>query len=74
MATFVPKSTVMRLLQDVKDIIKNPLESQGIYYKHDEADMLKGTALIIGPKDTPYEVTNVTHFEFGTFPEKEQIH
>ena len=55
MATFVPRSTVMRLLQDVKDIIKNPLESQGIYYKHDEADMLKGTALIIGPKDTPYE-------------------
>ena len=55
MTTFVPRTTVMRLLQDVKDIIKNPLESQGIYYKHDEADMLKGTALIIGPKDTPYE-------------------
>lgn len=55
MTTFVPKSTVMRLLQDVKDIIKNPLESQGIYYKHNEEDMLKGTALIVGPKDTPYE-------------------
>ena len=55
MTTFVPRSTVMRLLQDVKDIIKNPLESQGIYYKHNETDMLKGTALIIGPKDTPYE-------------------
>ena len=55
MATFVPKSTIMRLLQDVKEIIKNPLESQGIYYKHDESDMLKGTAMIIGPKDTPYE-------------------
>tara|TARA_B100000927_G_scaffold263504_1_gene235038 strand:- start:413 stop:1147 length:735 start_codon:yes stop_codon:yes gene_type:complete len=55
MATFVPKSTIMRLLQDIKEIIKNPLESQGIYYKHDDTDMLKGTAMIIGPKDTPYE-------------------
>ena len=55
MATFVPKSTIMRLLQDIKEIIKNPLESQGIYYKHDDIDMLKGTAMIIGPKDTPYE-------------------
>ena len=31
----------MRLLQDIKEIMKNPLESQGIYYKHDESDMLK---------------------------------
>ena len=66
MATFVPKSTVMRLLQDVKDIIKNPLESQGIYYKHNDADMLKGTALIVGPKNTPYE-NGFYFFEFD-FP------
>ena len=51
----------MRLLQDVKDIIKNPLESQGIGYKHDESDMLKGTALIIGPQDTPYENGFIFH-------------
>tara|TARA_B110000003_G_scaffold132846_1_gene134893 strand:- start:831 stop:1550 length:720 start_codon:yes stop_codon:yes gene_type:complete len=55
MTTFIPRNTVMRLLQDIKDIIKNPLDKQGIFYKHDEEDMLIGRALIIGPKDTPYE-------------------
>ena len=55
MTTFIPRNTVMRLLQDIKDIIKNPLDEQGVFYKHDEEDMLIGRALIIGPKDTPYE-------------------
>ena len=55
MTTFVPRCTLMRLLQDVKEIIKNPLESQGIFYKHDENDILKGYALVVGPKDTPYQ-------------------
>lgn len=31
-----------------------PLTSNGIYYQHDESDMLKGYAMIVGPKDTPY--------------------
>ena len=43
-----------RLAKDVIDIIKNPLHDNGIYYKHDEDDMLKGYALIIGPEDTIY--------------------
>ena len=30
------------------------MENLGIYYKHDEDDMLKGYALIIGPEDTIY--------------------
>ena len=50
----ISKDTIQRLLRDVKDIIKNPLSSNGIYYQHDEEDMLKGYALIIGPEDTPY--------------------
>lgn len=49
------RETVMRLLKDVKEIIKSPLTSHGIYYHHNESDMLKGKALIIGPKGTPYE-------------------
>ena len=49
------KETVMRLVKDVKEIIKSPLTSHGIYYHHDDTDMLKGKALIIGPKGTPYE-------------------
>lgn len=54
MTTFITKETINRLLRDVKHIIKEPLISQGIYYKHDDTDMLKGYAMIIGPPDTPY--------------------
>ena len=51
----ISKETISRLIKDVKEIIKNPLESHGIYYKHDEEDLLKGKALIMGPQGTPYE-------------------
>jgi ubiquitin-conjugating enzyme E2 Z len=50
----IKKENIKRLLRDVKQILKNPLTDQGIYYIHDDADMLKGYALIIGPSDTPY--------------------
>jgi ubiquitin-conjugating enzyme E2 Z len=53
-STVLTKSTITRLLHDVKNIIKNPLNENGIYYAHDDEDMLKGYALIIGPSDTPY--------------------
>ena len=54
MSTFISKETTMRLLKDVKHILKNPLTENGIYYIHDDTDMMKGYALIIGPSDTPY--------------------
>ena len=54
MTTFIQKETIHRLLKDVRQIIKTPLNEQGIYYKHDESDMMKGYAMIVGPKDTPY--------------------
>ena len=54
MNAVISKETVARLLKDVKHIIKNPLTEQGIYYLHDDMDMLKGYALIIGPGETPY--------------------
>jgi len=50
----VPKETIKRLIRDVRDIRKNPLDSNGIYYRHDEENMLRGYALIIGPSGTPY--------------------
>ena len=50
----ITKETVQRLLKDVKQIIRHPLTDNGIYYSHDESDMMKGYALIIGPPDTPY--------------------
>jgi ubiquitin-conjugating enzyme E2 Z len=51
---FITKESITRLLRDVKQILKNPLTEQGIYYIHDDSDILKGYALIIGPLDTPY--------------------
>lgn len=62
----IKKETVQRLLKDVKQIVKNPLTENGIYYQHDETDMLKGYAMIIGPEDTPY-FGGFYFFEF-TFP------
>ena len=53
--TMITRETIKRLAKDVREIMKNPLEEHGIYYFHNETDMLKGQALIIGPKDTPYE-------------------
>ena len=54
MAIFIKKETVNRLIKDITYIRKNPLTDNGIYYIHDDTDMMKGYALIIGPADTPY--------------------
>jgi ubiquitin-conjugating enzyme E2 Z len=54
MSIVIPKETIIRLLKDVKHIIKNPLTENGIYYIHDDTDLLKGYAMIIGPYETPY--------------------
>jgi ubiquitin-protein ligase len=64
MTTFISKDTITRLLKDVRGIIKNPLTENGIYYIHDDADIMKGYALIIGPSDTPYFGGNY-FFEFN---------
>lgn len=66
MSLFITKETISRLLKDVKNIIQNPLTDNGIYYIHDDTDILKGYALIIGPSDTPYFGGNY-FFEF-TYP------
>jgi ubiquitin-conjugating enzyme E2 Z len=54
MSKVITRDTINRLLKDVKQIIKNPLTNDGIYYIHDESDMMKGYAMIVGPEDTPY--------------------
>ena len=63
----IKKDTIQRLLKDVKQIIKHPLTDNGIYYSHDETDMLKGYAMIVGPSDTPY-FGGFYFFEFN-FPD-----
>lgn len=62
----ITNTTRLRLARDVRQIIKHPLTDHNIYYQHDEQNMLQGTALIIGPEDTPYE-GGYYFFKF-TFP------
>jgi ubiquitin-protein ligase len=50
----ITKDSINRLLKDVRQIMKHPLTDNSIYYTHDDEDLLKGYALIIGPSDTPY--------------------
>ena len=50
----ITKDTMNRLIKDLKEIIQHPLSDNGIFYSHDEENMLKGYAMIIGPSDTPY--------------------
>lgn len=63
----IKKETVKRLLKDIKDITLSPLHDDGIYYIHDEEDILKGYAMIIGPEETPY-FGGYYFFEFN-YPE-----
>jgi len=65
--TIISKETFRRLVKDVKELIINPLFSHKIYYTHNEDNILKGKALIIGPSDTPYE-NGFYLFDF-TFPQ-----
>ena len=51
---FITRDTQHRLISDIKEIVRNPLTDQGIFYAHDEEDMLKGYSLIIGPSDSLY--------------------
>ena len=60
------KETTKRLLKDVRELIKHPLDSDGIYYKHDESNILKGYVYICGPKDSQYFGGN--YFFEITFP------
>jgi len=47
-------SNEKRLLKDVININKNPLNDQGIFYIHDTSNIKKGYALIFGPDNTIY--------------------
>ena len=69
------RDTLKRLASDIKQIKKNPLYEQGIYYEHDQENILKGYALIIGPTDTPYEYGHY-FFDFafpGDYPHSPPI-
>lgn len=63
---FISDITQKRLISDITSLYKNPLNDQGIFYVHDDENILKGYSMIIGPKDTPYE-NGLYMFEFN-FP------
>lgn len=67
MSQVISKEFINRLIKDVKYIKKNPLDSNGIYYLHDEENLMTGYALIIGPEDTPY-FGGFYFFEFSFTP------
>lgn len=48
------RETTKRLIKDVREMIKNPLDEDGIYYKHDESNILEGYAYISGPSESQY--------------------
>lgn len=49
-----PKA-IKRIMSDIQQVSEDDTQKMGIFYQFDEADISKGTAMIIGPKDTPYE-------------------
>jgi ubiquitin-protein ligase len=56
---------IKRIVLDFKEMLDDPVDN--IHYIQDENNVYKGYAVIIGPKDTPYE-HGFYFFEF-TFPE-----
>jgi len=49
----IEKGTAKRLIKDIKQMASDQID--GIHYMHDTTNILQGSALIIGPPDTPYE-------------------
>ena len=62
----IQSTNAKRLIKDIKDILKNPLHNEGIFYQHDTDDMLKGYAMIIGPTHGVY-ANGIYFFKFN-FP------
>ena len=58
MTATVTKDTLKRVISDITDIVKNPLHDNGIYYEHDEQNILKGYVLIIPQGESPYQYGN----------------
>ena len=48
------KESIKRILTDLKNLDTKLLELNNIYYYHDEENIYKGYAMIVGPKDTLY--------------------
>ena len=50
------RTSVRRLVQDIKEVtLDHSLRDHGIYYEHNMDNYMEGHAMVIGPRDTPYE-------------------
>lgn len=47
--------SINRILSDIKKLHQHPLDKEGIYWHFNEDDIYKFYAMIIGPKNTPYQ-------------------
>ena len=55
----VSRETLKRVISDISEVVKNPLHSHGIYYEHDEENILKGYVLVIPQNSgSPYRYGN----------------
>lgn len=50
----VTKDAAMRILSDVREMMRFPLHGDGIYYVHDDEDILTGYAMLYGQPGTLY--------------------
>ena len=55
MAQPLTSKAIRRIQQDIENILKDDIKEQGIFYEVNDSDISTGTALIIGPPNTPYE-------------------
>ena len=51
----ITKESARRILSDVRELLTCPLHDNGIYYVHDEDDILTGYAMLYGQSGTVYE-------------------
>ena len=47
-------AAVRRIAKDVADLMREPMVADGVFYIHDEANILRGAAMIIGAEGSPY--------------------
>jgi ubiquitin-protein ligase len=50
----LPPQTAKRLLRDLRQVQTEELKKMGIWYSHEDSNMMKGLAMIRGPSGTPY--------------------
>ena len=51
----ISKESIHRVLSDVRELMTTPLHDNGIYYVHDEEDVLVGYAMLHGQPGTLYD-------------------